>query len=156
MSMREEFEAWFFGKKGITELGADNNPYASSHAQAAWWAWQASRDAVVIELPEPAQSAILALIAEVEALREERKGKALVPIEPSPGLLMRMAIRNNHGLGIPRYYDQPLLIKANHGVTHARLLQRAISEMRKIHDEVVGDGFYSAERDSCYAAIADQ
>ena len=54
MSMREEFEAWFFGKKGITELGADNNPYASSHAQAAWWAWQTSRNAVVIELPEPA------------------------------------------------------------------------------------------------------
>ena len=54
MNMREEFEAWFFGKKGITELGVDNNPYASSHAQAAWWAWQSSRDAVVIELPEPA------------------------------------------------------------------------------------------------------
>ena len=53
MSMREAFEAWFFGKKGITELGADNNPYASSHAQAAWWAWQASRDAIVIELPKP-------------------------------------------------------------------------------------------------------
>ena len=53
MSMREEFEAWFFGKKGITELGADNNPYASSHAQAAWWAWQTSRNAVVIELPPP-------------------------------------------------------------------------------------------------------
>ena len=53
MSMRKDFEAWFFGKKGITELGADNNPYASSHAQAAWWAWQTSRNAVVIELPEP-------------------------------------------------------------------------------------------------------
>ena len=55
MSMREGFEAWFFGKKGITELGADNNPYASSHAQAAWWAWQTSRNAIVIELPPPYQ-----------------------------------------------------------------------------------------------------
>ena len=87
---------------------------------------------------------IQALIAKIEALHQEHKGKALVPIEPPPGLLMSMAIRSDHGLGIPGYYDQPLLIKANYGVTHARLLELALSEMRKIHEEVVGTGFYSA------------
>lgn len=31
--------------------------YFDAHAQGAWWAWQASRDAVVIELPEKCEFA---------------------------------------------------------------------------------------------------
>jgi len=55
MSMREEFEAWFFGKKMTIKLRADKKTYDCTHARFAWKVWQASRAAVVIELPEPAR-----------------------------------------------------------------------------------------------------
>ena len=53
MNMREEFELWFFGEKGIIGLYADNGRYLPD-AKLAWRAWQSSRASVVIELPEPA------------------------------------------------------------------------------------------------------
>lgn len=96
------------------------------------------------------------LKAEVEALRKEREGMALVPVTPSDGLLMSMAIRHDHGLGCPGYYDQPLMQRANHGVSHARMVECALSDMRKLHEEVVGSGFYSPGKESDYAAMAKE
>lgn len=60
MSLREEFEAAYL--KGIAErtsLSSDaawiergsDGEYRSFRAQGAWWAWQASREALEIELP---------------------------------------------------------------------------------------------------------
>ena len=95
-----------------------------------------------------------ALRAEVEALRSERDGKAIVPIKPPLGLLTSMAIRSDHGLGVPGYYDQPFLLKMNHGVGHARRMECAIAEMRKLYEEVVGTGFYSADKEEGYAAMS--
>lgn len=99
-------------------------------------------------------SAVLALIAENEALRKEREGKVLVPVEPSAGLLMSMAIRSDHALGCPGYYDQKGLGRPNNGVSHARMLECALGDMRKLHEEVVGTGFYSPEKESDYQAMA--
>ncbi|MCV4343299.1 ead/Ea22-like family protein [Pseudomonas capsici] len=96
------------------------------------------------------------LKAENEALRLEREGMALVPVVPAHGLLMSMAIRHNHGLGVPGYYDQPFMQRANHGVSHARMVECALSEMRKLHEEVVGVGFYSLAKDADYAALAKE
>lgn len=96
------------------------------------------------------------LKAENEALRKEREGMVLVPEAPSEGLLMSMAIRQDHGLGVPGYYDQPLMQRANHGVSHARMVECALSDMRKLHEEVVGSGFYSPGKESDYAAMAKE
>lgn len=69
-------------------------------------------------------------------------GWVLVPREPTPELLMSMAIRYDHGLGMPGYYDQELFSQS--GITHARRLESALTTMRQLHEEVVGTGFYRA------------
>jgi Lar family restriction alleviation protein len=80
------------------------------------------------------------------------EGYALVPLEPSPGLLMSMAVRSDHGLGCPGYYDQGIF--GGEGIGHARRLECALAEMRKLHEEVVGAGFYSGRREGFYTALA--
>lgn len=80
------------------------------------------------------------------------EGYVLVSVEPTPGLLMSMAIRGDHALGCPGYYDQEMF-KANGHVSHQRTLEVAISEARKQHEEVVGAGFYSPEREAGYVAM---
>ena len=53
--MKAEFEAAFrntFGF-GVSELTASRNDDAAAMMGAAAWAWQASRAAVVVELPDP-------------------------------------------------------------------------------------------------------
>lgn len=55
--MREEFEAWaknhwFLCSEGPKQI--ESGKYLSAELQTAWEAWQASRAAVVVELPEPA------------------------------------------------------------------------------------------------------
>lgn len=73
--------------------------------------------------------------------------------EPSEGLLMSMALRLDHGLGCPGYYDQPML--ARDGVTHAQRVEAALSRMRKVYEEIVGRGFYSPEREEEYRAMIE-
>jgi hypothetical protein len=68
------------------------------------------------------------------------KDHVLVPVKPTDALLMSMAVRYDHGLGIPGYYDSELF--AASGLTHARRLEAALTTMRQLHEEVVGKGFY--------------
>lgn len=50
--MREEFEAWVLDKWPETDLGQFNDgEYCGFTLQHCWAAWQASRAAVVVELP---------------------------------------------------------------------------------------------------------
>ena len=79
------------------------------------------------------------------------EGYALVPIEPSPGKLISMAIRHDHGLGLPGYYDRDGFF--GNGVSHQQRLESIIGQMRQLHEEVVGSGFYSVEKESAYTAI---
>lgn len=79
-------------------------------------------------------------------------GHVLVPVEPTPGLLMSMAMRADHALGCPGYYDQ-LMFKVPGHVDHQRMLDAAIADARKQHQEVVGTGFYAPEREGHYAAL---
>lgn len=65
-----------------------------------------------------------------------------VPREPSEELLRSMAIRYDHGLGVPGYYDQPIFGAENVG--HARRLESTMATMRQLHEEVVGTGFHRA------------
>lgn len=74
------------------------------------------------------------------------------PPEPPPGLLMSMAIRMDHGLGCPGYYDQISLGKD--APTHKQRLDGAIRLAAQMWEEVVGHGFYRPEKEADYAALA--
>ncbi|MGK0158857.1 hypothetical protein [Pseudomonas mosselii] len=58
--MREQFEAQFVEEyvrvlgKGSRELAAHTLAANPPLVSMCWWAWQASREAVVVELPAPA------------------------------------------------------------------------------------------------------
>ena len=52
--MREEFEAWAEGEKLCLHRGMMGGYYLADTA-AAWKAWQASRAALKVELPDKAQ-----------------------------------------------------------------------------------------------------
>lgn len=117
--------------------------------------WKRNTEALQEFLGEKTvEEVALELLAENEALRKEREGKVLVSVAPSDGLLMSMAIRSDHALGCPGYYDQKGLGRPNNGVSHARMLECALGDMRKLHEEVVGAGFYSPEKESDYQAMA--
>jgi len=84
----------------------------------------------------------------VAAAERER----LLPKEPPPGLLMSMAVRYDHGLGMPGYYDHAAFDRFD-GDSHAKRLDGALSIMRQLYEEVSRNGFYSDEREHEYAAI---
>ena len=51
--MREEFEAWVFSGRSQDPMGKFiNGDYRDAIVQAAWQGWQASRQALEVELPE--------------------------------------------------------------------------------------------------------
>lgn len=77
------------------------------------------------------------------ALRAAPDGFVLVPVEPTQGVLVSMAIRRDHGLGCPNYYDSPVFGADNVG--HKRRMEVAIIEARQQYEEVVGRGFYRIE-----------
>ncbi len=81
-----------------------------------------------------------------------------MPAEPPPGLLMSMAIRFDHGLGVPGYYDQfkALAITCDMppGPTHAERLESTLRTMRQLYEEVSGYGFYLKAKEAEYAALA--
>lgn len=134
----------------VLELIAENERLREAHEQVCTNYNQVSFAS------EERGKQIAELKAECEGLRKEREGKVLIPAEPSDGLLMSMAIRNNHALGCPGYYDQKVLGRGYEGVSHARMVECAISEMRKLHEEVIGTGFYSPEKEAEYAAMSKE
>jgi hypothetical protein len=71
---------------------------------------------------------------------------------PPVGLLVSMAIRLDHGLGCPGYYDSPAFSAS--GLTHKRRLEAAMSTARQLWEEVAGRGFYAPEREAYYLALA--
>lgn len=74
--------------------------------------------------------------------------------QPPPGLLMSMALRFDHALGCPGYYDQPML--GGKEGEHARRLESTMREMRKLWEEVTGRGFYRPQRSAMYEAMAEK
>lgn len=63
-----------------------------------------------------------------------------IPVEPTEALLLSMAVRYDHGLAIPGYYDQGMF--ENSKISHQQRLEGTIRTMRQLHEEVVGKGFY--------------
>ena len=50
--MREEFERWAKEKGFRLEMCKDGNYYRSAATSSAWRTWQASRQAIVVKLPD--------------------------------------------------------------------------------------------------------
>lgn len=107
--------------------------------------------------PEAARAALERAIKQWEAPAAP-EGHAVVRIEPSPALLMSMAMRFDHALGMPGYYDQmrSLFPGGAEGPTHAQRLESTLRDMAKLHEEVVGAGFYDPLDESMHAEILRQ
>jgi len=75
-----------------------------------------------------------------------------IPKEPTPGVLMSMALRYDHALGCPGYYDGDWTKTT--GITHAQRLESTLSHMRKIYEEVARQGFYQDDKECFYASMA--
>lgn len=69
----------------------------------------------------------------------------MVPAEPPRALLISMAIRYDHGLGVPGYYDT-----LGNSEAHQQRLESTISIMSQLYEEVVGKGFYSDKNKKFY------
>lgn len=85
-------------------------------------------------------------------LMQEVLLERVLPKVPSPGLLMSIAVRLDHGLGMSGYYDNPIFRAAGRA-SHLRRLQWALMEARKVYSEVSGNGFYHAEREQHYVQL---
>jgi hypothetical protein len=77
-----------------------------------------------------------------------------LPKTPPEGLLMSMALRYDHALGCPNYYDQSLLSSTS-GITHQQKLDSTLSTMKKLYEEVAGYGFYSPEKEEKYIQLKE-
>lgn len=88
----------------------------------------------------------------VRALEESdyRNNAVTVPLEPSKGLLTSIALRLDHGLGCPGYYDQ---FPRFDGDTHQGRLDQALTDAKRAHEEIVGTGFYTPKREEYYLSL---
>ena len=95
---------------------------------------------------QKAESEASSLRQQIEKLTSA--GYVLVPIEPPADMLLSMAIRYDHGLGVQGYYDQPIFGAENVG--HERRMAATMTTMSQLYEEIVGKGFYrpvAAERE---------
>lgn len=79
-----------------------------------------------------------------------------LPQQPPLGLLVSMAMRYDHGLGMPGYYDSLASLGLGwKGVAHKQRLLGTLATMRQLYEEVSGHGFYRPELEASYASRAD-
>lgn len=75
----------------------------------------------------------------------------ILPQTPDPELLMSMALRYDHGLGMPGHYDQGIYQAS--GISHKQRLEATLSTMKQLYEEVAGYGFYKPDRKDSYAKL---
>lgn len=80
---------------------------------------------------------------------KEPSVKVSLPKDPPPGLLMSMALRYDHSLGCPGYYDDE--IYTCRGISHKQRLEGTLTIMRQLYEEVAGYGFYKPELEGKYS-----
>lgn len=90
------------------------------------------------------------LVTTLQLLNQSMQDFSERLLRPSLGLLMSMAVRSDHGLGVPGFYDSLPGIWPGGSVTHAQRVEAAIVSMRQILEEAAGTGFYRPERDAAY------
>jgi hypothetical protein len=70
-----------------------------------------------------------------------------LPWEPPVGLLHSMAIRHDHALAVPGFYDHPIYRLSGNNATHEDRYNHAIRTMLQLYEEVSGHGFFSWPND---------
>lgn len=75
------------------------------------------------------------------------EGYALVPVEPTRGRLISMAIRHNHAFLV----NHDPNAKWTSGVTKEHR-ESVLRSMRQLYEEAVGMGFYSPDREDSYVS----
>ena len=80
----------------------------------------------------------------------EKLGLVIVAVKPSRGLLVSMAVRWAHDFFVPN--NNSCGISTGFSPSQRESL---INSMSQLHEEVVGSGFWSIERDSDYANSVD-
>jgi hypothetical protein len=100
-------------------------------------------------------AAALGGVSSVDAARAlaalDALGYALVPVQPSTGLLVSMAMRWDHSFGLPAYDFGGIQM----GYTPEMRASLLVS-MGQLHEEVVGTGFYRADREARYTGIVEK
>ena len=92
------------------------------------------------------------LVAQAAISAIEQAGMAVVPVEPPRGLLVSMALRSKHDfLMAPQQ-----LYSFTIGGTKPEHRENVLSSMRQLHEEVVGTGFWSPDRDAGYVESFDR
>ena len=82
-------------------------------------------------------------------------GHVVVPVEPTIGRLMSMAIRDDHGLGVPGFYDNLSFTAGGpYWPPHQQRIEAAIARMRQLYEEAIGEGFYKPYHERTYAKLA--
>ena len=75
--MREEFESAMSLETGLSielfELDRNGDSYLSTGPKYAWWAWQASRECLVIDLPKPAGLDRMSSEISMQEIREDNR-----------------------------------------------------------------------------------
>lgn len=61
----------------------------------------------------------------------------LVPREPTEAMLKSMAVRYDHGLGVPGYYDQPMFVGLQ--LSHAQRFESTLRTMRQLYEEATAN-----------------
>jgi len=94
---------------------------------------------------------------EPSSLSTKQIAAAATPTEassnaPTPGLLMSMAIRYDHGFAVPGFYDQAHY-RSMGFASHKQRLQVTLNQMSQIHEEVVGQGFYNPDKEEHYVEL---
>lgn len=86
---------------------------------------------------------------EVLSLTKTISDYQLVPKNPSTGKLVSMALRYDHGLGLPEFYNS----LTGDPQEHQRRLTSTISTMRQLYKEAVDNGFYRPELEESYLRL---
>ena len=77
--------------------------------------------------------------AMLEQLKKQLEDRITLPTVPPEGLLLSMAIRFDHGLGVQGYYDDPMFGPPS----HQKRLESTIRTMNQLYEEVSGGGFFT-------------
>lgn len=84
------------------------------------------------ELAKQSRAALLAMF---------REARSHGVFEPTPGLLMSMALRYDHSIAMP---------------IHADRLRVMLDKMEQVYEEVVGLGFYKPDKEAEYAGLVSE
>jgi len=131
---------WHFGRFSRQHYGLNFTNWGRSGLQFDTPGYNSSEWERIVEIDPEAQAG---------ESREAPEGFAVVPVKPPRGLLVSMALRQNHAFMLDRDPADPL--SAGVDPSHR---EATLSSMAQLYEEVVGEGFYAPDKEARYAGLA--